>query len=106
MFEKGHVLLSKHFSTKYMNSNIYYGLFLFSLFLVVSTLQLGKSRLTYNNVQQQVQSAKENPPQMRRGEVSIVAQIQRPMLFPDDLEADKPAVIADSIQVMLPETGK
>ncbi|MEM8484721.1 MAG: hypothetical protein AAF564_04195 [Bacteroidota bacterium] len=83
-----------------MKSSIYYGLFLFSLFLVVSTLQLGKSHLTYNKVQQQVQAAKQNTPQIRRGEVPIVAQIQRPMLLPDDLTTAEPAT--DSIAVALP----
>lgn len=83
-----------------MNSSIYYGLFLFSLFLVVSTLQLGKSHLTYSNVQQQVQAAKQNVPQMRRGELPVVAQIQRPMLLPDDLPAAEPAT--DSTAVALP----
>ncbi len=85
-----------------MSSNIYYGLFLFSLFLIVSTLQLGKSRLTYNNVEQQVRAAKQNPPQLRRGEVSVVVQAQRPMLFPTDLKADSLATLSDSTLIALP----
>lgn len=86
-----------------MKSSIYYGLFLFSLFIVVSTLQLGKSRLTYNAVQQQVQSAKQHAPQMRRGELPIVTQIQQPMLFPAEMREAVPAMASDSLDVLLPK---
>lgn len=89
-----------------MKSSIYYGLFLFSLFIVVSTLQLGKSRITYNAVQQQRQAAEQNTPQLRRGEVSIVTQMQQPLLFPAEMLNETPAVAPDSLDAHLPVHGE
>ena len=88
-----------------MKSSIFYGLFLFSLFLIISTLQLGQSRLTYDSVQQQIRE-NQPAPQMRRGEVSIVAQMQRPMLFPEELDGPQSPLEADSSQVLLPVSGE
>ena len=85
-----------------MKSSIYYGLFLFSLFIVVSTLQLGKSRLTYNAVQHQSQMAKQNAPQIRRGEVPIVTQLQEPLLLPADMFEEA----SDSLDVLLLKNGE
>ncbi len=61
--------------------------------------------MTYNSVQQQIRD-KQPAQEMRRGEVSIVAQLQRPMLMPEALHTPQSPIKSDSIDVLLPVTGK